>query len=95
MACLKIDRAAEALIRLSWFELESACLQPATQVGANLDGGEIEHDYKKDEEKRGSEDHGLGSFGVRGLKAQVEDMESEVHELAFGMDEWRDAVNRE
>ena len=67
----------------------------AAEVGADLDGGEIEDDDEENEEEGGGEDHGFGGFGVRGLETQVEDVEAEVHEFAFGVDEGSDAVEGE
>ena len=73
--------------------LKSAGLVFAAEVGADLDGGEIEDNDECDEEEGSGEDHGFGRLGVGGLEAEIVNVKAEVHELAFGVDEGGGAID--
>src|SRR5207247_4041136 len=54
---------------------------PATQAVAHADGEQVERDHDDQQQERRREHHGARGVDVRRLKADVVDVEAEVHEL--------------
>src|SRR6266850_3472453 len=76
--------------------LSDLCVgEAAPQPAADRHRGDVEQDDDPDQEQRRREHHRLRGLAVRALETEVVDVEAEVHEAALGVDERRDAVERE
>lgn len=65
------------------------------QTVADIDRGGIHEDDKCEQQQGGHEHHRFPGLGVSRLEADIEDVETQMHETALQMNEGEEAVNRQ